>query len=98
MVSKLAMNVLFMLGWTMGKLKPEDVSVEIFFGQLDAKGDIDSPKTLPMQFHKKTDDDKHEFIGTIKLETSGRMGHTIRVLPKHPDIDSPFREGLILWA
>ena len=38
----------------LGKLKPEDVSVEMFFGPLDAKGDIDSPKTLPMQFHQKT--------------------------------------------
>jgi len=82
----------------MGKLKPEDVTVEMFFGPLDAKGEIDSPKTLPLTFHKKTNDGTHEFIGKIKLETSGRMGHTVRVLPKHPDIDSPFREGLILWA
>jgi starch phosphorylase len=82
----------------LGKLKSEDVSVEMFFGPLDAKGDIDSPKTLPMQFDKKTSDGTYEFIGIIKLATSGRMGHTVRVLPKHPDIDSPFREGLILWA
>jgi starch phosphorylase len=82
----------------LGKLKPEDVSVEMFFGPVDAKGDIDSSKTLPMQFDKKTTDGTQKFIGTIKLETSGRMGHTVRVLPKHPDIDDPFREGLILWA
>ena len=82
----------------LGKLNPEDVSVEIFFGPLDGKGDIDSPKTLPMQFGKKTTDGTYEFDGTIKLETSGRMGHTVRILPKHPDIDSPLREGLILWA
>ena len=81
-----------------GNLTPEDVTVEIFFGPLDAKGDIDSAKTLPMQFHKKINNNTHEFIGTIKLDSSGRMGHTLRVLPKHPDIDSPFREGLILWA
>jgi starch phosphorylase len=82
----------------LGKLKPEDVTVELFFGPLDAKGDIDSAQTLSLTFHKKTNDGTHEFIGTIKLETSGRMGHTVRVLPKHPDIESPFREGLILWA
>jgi starch phosphorylase len=82
----------------LGKLKSEDVSVEIFFGPLDAKGDIDSAKTLQMKFDKKTTDGTNEFIGTIKLTTSGRMGHTVRVLPKHSDIDSPFREGLILWA
>ena len=82
----------------LGKLKSEDVSVEIFFGPLDAKGDIDSAKTLQMKFDKKTTDGTYEFIGTIKLATSGRMGHTVRVLPKHSDIDSPCREGLILWA
>jgi starch phosphorylase len=82
----------------LGTLKSEDVSVEIFFGPLDAKGDIDSAKTLQMKFDKKTTDGTNEFIGTIKLTTSGRMGHTVRVLPKHSDIDSPFREGLILWA
>ena len=82
----------------MGKIKPEDVSVEIFFGPLDANGDIHSPKTLPLQYSKKTNDGNHEFTGMIKLETSGRMGHTVRILPNHPDIDDPFREGLILWA
>jgi hypothetical protein len=60
---------------------------------LDAQDDIDSPKTLPMQFHQKSTDGMHESTGSIKIETSGRMGHKIRVLPKHPDIDSPFREG-----
>jgi hypothetical protein len=33
-----------------------------------------------------TIDGTHEFIGTIKLETSGRMGHTVSVLHKHQDI------------
>jgi len=35
----------------------------------------------------------HESTGSLKLETSRRMGHKVRVLPKHPDIDSVFREG-----
>jgi starch phosphorylase len=82
----------------LGKLKQDDISVEIIFGPIDAKGDIDSPKASLMDYSKKTEKGLSEFIGTIKLETSGRIGHTVRVLPKHPDIDNPFREGLILWA
>jgi starch phosphorylase len=82
----------------LGKIKQDDITVEIYYGPLDAKGDIDSPKTLSMQYSGKTDQGLHEFIGTVKLETSGRMGHTVRVLPKHSDIDNPFHEGLILWA
>jgi starch phosphorylase len=82
----------------LGKLKPDDVAVEIFYGPLDSKGEIVSPRTSPLQYKNATSDGKHEFIGTITLETSGHMGHTVRVLPKHPDLDNPFREGLILWA
>ena len=81
-----------------GKLIPDDISVEMFYGPLNAKGEIESPQTLAMQVNDAIKDGKQEFIGTMKLETSGRMGHTIRVLPKHPHMNSPFREGLILWA
>jgi glycogen phosphorylase len=82
----------------LGKLNPDDVSVEMFYGPLGANGEIESPKTSPMQYLEKIENGIFEFSGTIKLEMSGRTGHTVRVLPKHPDIDSPFREGLILWA
>ena len=51
-----------------------------------------------MQYQNKIRDGVHEFCGTIKLETSGRMGHTVRILPKHEDLGNPFHEGLILWA
>ncbi|RPI03642.1 MAG: alpha-glucan family phosphorylase, partial [Ignavibacteriae bacterium] len=82
----------------LGKLSPEDLQVEMFFGALDAKGDIGSPKSLPMHFNKKAENGTYEFTGTFKLENSGRMGHTVRILPKHPDMDNSFHEGLILWA
>jgi starch phosphorylase len=82
----------------LGKLKSDDVAVEMYYGPIDSRGDIESPNNSPMQFSKKTDQGQQEFVGTIKLEASGRIGHTVRVLPKHPDIDNAFREGLILWA
>ena len=40
----------------------------------------------------------YEFVGTVKLVMSGRMGHTVRVLPKHSDLDNPLKLGLVLWA
>jgi len=82
----------------LGKCQSDDISVEIFYGPLDANGDIESPRTAPMQYLKQAENGSHEFTGTIKLEASGRIGHTVRVLPRHPDIDNPFREGLIHWA
>jgi starch phosphorylase len=82
----------------LGKLSPDDISVEMFYGPLDATGNIQSPKTAIMNHSKAMEDGKQDFIGSIKLESSGRIGHTIRILPKHPDLDNPFREGLITWA
>jgi len=82
----------------LGKNKSDDLAVELFYGPLDANGEIGFPKTTAMQYLKQAENGNHEFVGTIKLETSGRMGYTVRILPKHPDIDNPFREGLILWA
>ena len=82
----------------MGKLTPDDISAELFFGPLNAKGDINAPQTSPMKCITTGTESKKEFVGTIQLQSSGRIGPTVRVIPKHPDILSPFREGLILWA
>jgi len=29
---------------------------------------------------------------------SGRMGHTVRILPRHEALDNPLKLGLMLWA
>jgi glycogen phosphorylase len=80
------------------ELQPIDVQVDVYYGSLNANGDIATPHTAIMEHTGKKKDNAFEFRGTIKLESSGRMGHTIRVMPKHADMDNAFREGLILWA
>ena len=82
----------------LGELKPEDVSVQAYYGVLDAGGEIYQPLAIAMKDGGKHEGQTYEFIGTIKLEFSGRIGHTVRVLPKHPDLGAPYREGLIYWA
>jgi starch phosphorylase len=80
------------------QLTPDDISVELFQGALDARGDIVRPKIIPMTPTGKTDGDTHEFAGTIECGTSGRQGYTVRVLPKNPDLVAPNKEGLALWT
>jgi len=46
----------------------------------------------------KKEGSKAEYLGTITMETSGRLGHTIRILPRHEDLDNPNQPGLIVWA
>ena len=39
-------------------------------------------------------------MSTLELPCaySGRHGFALRVLPRHPDLTSPFEPRLILWA
>jgi glycogen phosphorylase len=82
----------------LGHLKPEDVSVELFYGVLNAQGEIENPKVGLMKPTDKPKGSVYEFVGINKLLMSGRLGHTIRVLPRHEDLDNPLKLGLVLWA
>jgi starch phosphorylase len=82
----------------LGALNASDISVELYYGQLNAKGEIEEPKTIAMKPLNSSKEKSATFEGAIKLDSSGRMGHTVRVLPLHPDLHNPFRMGLILWA
>lgn len=82
----------------LGQLKPDDVSVELFYGNLNANGEIEHPKVVLMKPQDKPEGSVYDFVGTNKLEMSGRLGHTVRVLPHHEDLENPLKLALILWA
>jgi len=82
----------------LGQLKPEDVSVELYYGNLNARGEIETPRLVLMKNSAKPKDSVYDYSGTIALDTSGRIGHTVRILPRHEDLDNPFKPGLIHWA
>jgi starch phosphorylase len=82
----------------LARLGPEDVSVELLQGQLDARGEITHPKIVAMTPNGTVAEGVHEFSGSLEPATSGRHGYTVRVLPRHPDLASPHSEGLILWT
>lgn len=82
----------------LGQLQPTDISVELYHGTLNATGNIEAPKFSLMKPDGAPKSTQHEFSGTITLQTSGRLGHTIRVLPHNENLDNPYKLGLILWA
>jgi starch phosphorylase len=82
----------------LGVLTPDDLAVELYQGQLDASGEILWPKFISMSFTGQVQGVRHEFVGTISSQTSGRHGYTVCVLPRHPDLGDPYKQGLILWA
>ncbi len=82
----------------LGALSPEDVSVELYHGPLDEKGEISKAETLPMDCVESKGKGDYVFRGVITCRTSGRYGYTLRVLPHHEDLSNPYELGLILWA
>ncbi len=82
---------------SLGGLGPEDVLVQLCVGRLDAGGAIAEPAIARMHA-VSSDGDLHTFAGEMEIDTSGRHGLAVRVLPKHDDLLDPVEMGLVVWA
>ncbi len=83
----------------LGELLPEDVSVELFLGEVDTSGEITDGQAIPMQTTGEDEQGWRTFEATTGLDgSSGRRGFSIRVLPRHPKLATPFLPGHITWA
>jgi len=82
----------------LGKVGPDDVSVQLYHGPVDAWGNIKDGSTLRMDYKEASgQDEEHWFVGSMLCRTSGRQGLAVRVLPRHADLINPYELGLILW-
>jgi starch phosphorylase len=78
-------------------LSPDDVAVQVYHGPLDPSGNISVGEIIPMTFSEEKGG-LSLFSGAIRYFKSGRHGFTVRVIPHHDDLNSPFETGLLLWA
>ena len=84
---------------TLGDLTPGDVAVELYMGRVDAVGEIVEAESLPVQSVESVGDGVYLYeTGDVPCQRSGLHGYTIRVLPNHPDLTTPFLPGFIVWA
>ncbi len=82
----------------LGKLTPDDVAVEIYYGTVDSEGEILDGQVARMQFdHADEKDSLAVFAGTIPCRASGKHGFALRVLPKHSDLVEQYEPGMIMW-
>jgi starch phosphorylase len=81
----------------LGELTPEDVTVQLYQGIVDDKGDVPEGAPITMQAGDGKDG-LYPFSGIIPCLKSGRFGYALRVLPRHQDLVHPFEPGLILWV
>jgi starch phosphorylase len=81
----------------LGPIKPEDVSVEIYYGPLDDERNITSPHKIPMERRDSAPNGLHRYVGVIPCKHSGLHGYTVRVVPSHPGFNDVMSIGLITW-
>ena len=81
----------------LGKLAPEDVTVQIYTGTVDSAGELEDAEPVDMTYREPAGKGVL-FEGEITFDKSGKSGYSIRVLPAHPDLASLQDMMLIKWA
>ncbi len=82
----------------LGRINPDDVAVEIYYGTLDASENIQDGTATRMVYESNGENEgDYIFTGFIPCKTSGHQGFALRILPKHEDLVDPYEPGLILW-
>ncbi len=82
----------------LGSLAPEDVSVQIYHGNMDPDGNIIDGQVSLMAFESNGQPEHiTTFAGQIPCRMSGKHGFAIRILPRHTDLVEPYEPGMILW-
>ena len=83
----------------LGELGEDDVQVELYFGNLDKKGDIVDGVALPMTPGGSIESGAHEFTGQMLCLKSGQFGFTVRVIPHNRLMARKFDPDLkVTWA
>jgi len=84
---------------SLGALTPDDVSVELYVGLVNADGEIIGARAIPMRPVGDGGAGRYRFeASSVACCRSGLHGFTVRALPHHPDLIAPFLPGLIVWA
>jgi len=82
---------------SLGRLSPQDLSVNVYYGPVDSKGEFLDHGTIPLLDVTRKESETI-FQGAIPCHKVGRFGFRIRVLPSHPLLVNPYSLRLILWG
>ena len=79
-------------------LSPNDVTVEVFVGNVDHEGALIGGSAEVTEHAGEDADGAHWFAGRAVLSQSGRVGIAVRVVPRHALLAGPFDAGLVRWS
>jgi starch phosphorylase len=83
----------------LGDLDPSDVDVQAIYGEIDLDYDLLEPSTASMDL---TGDGDHpgwrRYQLPIVMPRAGNFGFTVRIVPRHDDVESYVQVGHVAWA
>jgi starch phosphorylase len=83
----------------LGPLGPDDVTVQLYWGCMDTDGEIVAAEAAPMHLVRSERKGTFAFEPRgVQCKKSGLHGYTVRVLPNHSDLASPFVSGPVTRA
>jgi starch phosphorylase len=81
----------------LGALTPDDVRVELIYGQ-DDDGAVRGRCVVAMERTGKAEHGVYRYHATIHPETTGSLVYGVRATPTHAGLASPYELGLAHWA
>ena len=83
----------------LASLTPDDVRVQLYYGPLTPRGEIGTVgEAIDMQPNDSKGNGVYHFSAKVSYPTSGERGISVRVVPYHECLPTPFVPGLIQWA
>ncbi len=83
----------------LGEISPENVSVQLYHGQLDPDGQFRQGRTAEMTLQGQCDaEGRLNYAADVSSGQTGLAGYTVRILPRHKAMPDPREMGLIKWA
>ena len=82
----------------LGSLSSDDVEVQLVSGAVGQAGELENTSNLVMSPVGHLDDGHLSYRVELPLETAGRRGITVRVVPRHPLLTDPLELGCVSWA
>jgi len=68
----------------LGSIDPQEVSVELFYGPVDARGMITTGNAAAMTCESKNGDSTYRYFGTSPANTVGNTAYALRSCPTTP--------------
>ncbi len=82
----------------LGAVTPDDIKVELYYGGLDAHGEIQHGKCQDMMLAGDIDPGVYRYAGALHTSDCGQQGYAVRIMPNHGNINKRLEPGLIRWG